>query len=75
MGRSLRRLAAVRRHPVPVHPDRGHKPGTAGLDEFVDRVVPLLQGRGSLRAGYTGTTLRDNLGIPVPVPGASAAVA
>jgi hypothetical protein len=21
---------------------------------------------GSLRAGYTGTTLRDNLGLPVP---------
>lgn len=35
-----------------------------GLDEFVDRVVPLLQERGSLRADYTGTTLRDNLGLP-----------
>jgi FMN-dependent oxidoreductase (nitrilotriacetate monooxygenase family) len=45
-----------------------------GLDEFVDRVVPLLQERGSLRAEYTGTTLRDNLGIPVPAPGAPAAV-
>jgi FMN-dependent oxidoreductase (nitrilotriacetate monooxygenase family) len=40
-----------------------------GLDEFVDQVVPLLQERGSLRADYTGTTLRDNLGIPVPAPG------
>lgn len=40
-----------------------------GLDEFVDRVVPLLQERGSLRAGYTGTTLRDNLGLaPVRTP-------
>jgi FMN-dependent oxidoreductase (nitrilotriacetate monooxygenase family) len=38
-----------------------------GLDEFVDRVVPLLQERGSLRAEYTGTTLRDNLGLP-PLP-------
>ncbi|WP_028047787.1 NtaA/DmoA family FMN-dependent monooxygenase [Cellulomonas sp. URHE0023] len=38
-----------------------------GLDEFVDKVVPLLQERGSLRADYTGTTLRDNLGLPVPV--------
>jgi FMN-dependent oxidoreductase (nitrilotriacetate monooxygenase family) len=38
-----------------------------GLDEFVDRVVPLLQERGSLRADYTGTTLRDNLGLP-PLP-------
>jgi FMN-dependent oxidoreductase (nitrilotriacetate monooxygenase family) len=37
-----------------------------GLDEFVDRVVPLLQERGSLRADYTGTTLRDNLGLPAP---------
>ncbi|MTE13553.1 NtaA/DmoA family FMN-dependent monooxygenase [Nocardia aurantiaca] len=35
-----------------------------GLDEFVDRVVPLLQDRGVLRADYTGTTLRDNLGLP-----------
>jgi FMN-dependent oxidoreductase (nitrilotriacetate monooxygenase family) len=35
-----------------------------GLDAFVDRVVPLLQERGSLRAEYTGTTLRDNLGLP-----------
>ena len=35
-----------------------------GLDEFVDQVVPLLQDRGALRADYTGTTLRDNLGLP-----------
>ncbi|KAA9111442.1 NtaA/DmoA family FMN-dependent monooxygenase [Microbacterium rhizomatis] len=38
----------------------------SGLDEFVDRVVPLLQERGSLRADYEGTTLRDNLGLRVP---------
>ncbi|PRB02961.1 F420-dependent methylene-tetrahydromethanopterin reductase, partial [Microbacterium sp. MYb72] len=38
----------------------------SGLDEFVDQVVPLLQERGSLRADYEGTTLRDNLGLPVP---------
>ena len=37
-----------------------------GLDEFVDKVVPLLQERGSLRADYAGSTLRDNLGLPVP---------
>ncbi|WP_181783236.1 NtaA/DmoA family FMN-dependent monooxygenase [Pseudonocardia pini] len=36
----------------------------SGLDGFVDKVVPLLQERGSLRADYTGTTLRDNLGLP-----------
>ena len=34
-----------------------------GLDEFVDRVVPLLQERGSFRTGYTGATLRDHLGL------------
>lgn len=34
-----------------------------GLDEFVDRVVPLLQERGSLRTEYTGDTLRDHLGL------------
>ena len=38
----------------------------SGLDEFVDRVVPLLQERGSLRTDYEGTTLRDNLGLPLP---------
>lgn len=38
----------------------------SGLDEFVDRVVPLLQDRGVLRTEYTGATLRDNLGLPVP---------
>ncbi|MET8871950.1 NtaA/DmoA family FMN-dependent monooxygenase [Nocardia sp. NPDC004604] len=35
-----------------------------GLDEFVDKVVPLLQDRGTLRTEYTGTTLRANLGLP-----------
>ncbi|MES0837026.1 NtaA/DmoA family FMN-dependent monooxygenase [Nocardiopsis tropica] len=35
-----------------------------GLDEFVDRVVPLLQERRALRAEYTGATLRENLGLP-----------
>ncbi|WP_405149680.1 NtaA/DmoA family FMN-dependent monooxygenase [Sphaerisporangium sp. NBC_01403] len=37
-----------------------------GLDDFVDHVVPLLQERGVFRADYTGTTLRDHLGIPMP---------
>jgi FMN-dependent oxidoreductase (nitrilotriacetate monooxygenase family) len=32
-----------------------------GLDEFVDRVVPLLQERGSYRTRYAGHTLRDHL--------------
>ncbi|MDH6192183.1 FMN-dependent oxidoreductase (nitrilotriacetate monooxygenase family) [Streptomyces sp. CZ24] len=39
-----------------------------GLDPFVDRVVPILQERGAFRAEYTGTTLRDHLGLPAPRP-------
>jgi alkanesulfonate monooxygenase SsuD/methylene tetrahydromethanopterin reductase-like flavin-dependent oxidoreductase (luciferase family) len=35
-----------------------------GLDDFVDRVVPLLQERGSFRAEYETTTLRGHLGLP-----------
>ncbi|MFE5831053.1 NtaA/DmoA family FMN-dependent monooxygenase [Streptomyces sp. NPDC056488] len=38
-----------------------------GLDDFVDRVVPLLQERGVFRAEYAGTTLRSHLGLPEPV--------
>lgn len=34
-----------------------------GLDDFVDRVVPLLQEKGVLRRDYTGPTLRDHLGL------------
>jgi len=34
-----------------------------GLDEFADTVVPLLQERGSFRTGYSGTTLREHLGL------------
>ena len=37
-----------------------------GLDGFVDQVVPLLQDRGALRTEYSGSTLRDNLGLPIP---------
>ncbi len=45
-----------------------------GLDEFVDTVVPLLQERGVYRSGYSGATLRENLGLSavppvVPLPG------
>jgi FMN-dependent oxidoreductase (nitrilotriacetate monooxygenase family) len=35
----------------------------AGLDPFVDLVVPLLQERGVFRTDYAGTTLRDHLGL------------
>ncbi|EOM78000.1 LLM class flavin-dependent oxidoreductase [Rhodococcus rhodnii] len=38
----------------------------AGLDEFVDTVVPELQDLGSFRTEYTGTTLREHLGLPRP---------
>lgn len=38
----------------------------AGLDEFVDKVIPELQERGSFRTEYTGTTLRDHLGLTHP---------
>lgn len=38
----------------------------AGLDEFVDQVVPELQRRGLFRREYEGATLRENLGLPRP---------
>lgn len=38
----------------------------SGLDEFVDRVVPRLVDRGVFRSEYTGSTLRDNLGLAPP---------
>jgi alkanesulfonate monooxygenase len=38
----------------------------AGLDDFVDRVVPELQRRGLFRREYEGKTLRENLGLPRP---------
>ncbi|WP_405874476.1 NtaA/DmoA family FMN-dependent monooxygenase [Streptomyces sp. NBC_00005] len=37
-----------------------------GLDEFVDRVVPLLQERGAFRTEYRGATLRSHLGLSEP---------
>jgi alkanesulfonate monooxygenase len=38
----------------------------AGLDDFVNRVVPELQRRGLFRREYEGATLRENLGLPRP---------
>lgn len=38
----------------------------AGLDDFVNGVVPELQRRGLFRTEYDGTTLRDHLGLPRP---------
>ena len=39
---------------------------TIEIDEFVDRVVPLLQERGVLRTEYEHPTLRGNLGLGDP---------
>lgn len=44
-----------------------------GLDDVLDQVVPLLQERGAFRTEYTGTTLRDHLGLARPAAGAGAA--
>jgi alkanesulfonate monooxygenase len=38
----------------------------AGLEDFVNKVVPELQRRGLYRREYEGTTLRENLGLPRP---------
>ena len=34
----------------------------AGIEDFVDLVIPVLQERGVFRRDYTGTTLREHLG-------------
>ncbi|WP_374009501.1 NtaA/DmoA family FMN-dependent monooxygenase [Leifsonia sp. LS-T14] len=38
----------------------------SGLDDIVDRLVPLLQERGIYPAEYAGETLRENLGLAWP---------
>jgi alkanesulfonate monooxygenase SsuD/methylene tetrahydromethanopterin reductase-like flavin-dependent oxidoreductase (luciferase family) len=38
----------------------------SGLDDLVDKVVPLLQEKGVFRTDYTGPTLRDHLGLAAP---------
>jgi hypothetical protein len=45
-----------------------HVPGA--YEDFVQFVVPELQRRGLFRKDYEGTTLRENLGLPVPTRGA-----
>jgi FMN-dependent oxidoreductase (nitrilotriacetate monooxygenase family) len=37
-----------------------------GFDAFTETVVPILRRRGLFREGYSGTTLRDHLGLPRP---------
>ncbi|WNC13820.1 LLM class flavin-dependent oxidoreductase [Brevibacillus brevis] len=39
---------------------------SGGLDDFLDQVVPELQKRGLFRTEYSGRTLRDHYGLPVP---------
>ncbi|UCJ15581.1 LLM class flavin-dependent oxidoreductase [Pseudomonas sp. MM211] len=38
----------------------------SGVESFVDEVVPLLRKRGVFRHEYSGSTLRDHLGLPYP---------
>ncbi|MFC3692345.1 LLM class flavin-dependent oxidoreductase [Chenggangzhangella methanolivorans] len=38
-----------------------------GLEIFVDEVVPILRKRGIFRHAYEGSTLRDHLGLAMPV--------
>ncbi|EHQ28922.1 LLM class flavin-dependent oxidoreductase [Mucilaginibacter paludis] len=38
----------------------------SGLSEFVEQVIPELQGRGLFRTAYEGRTLRENLGLKRP---------
>ncbi|KAF2020345.1 alkanesulfonate monooxygenase [Aaosphaeria arxii CBS 175.79] len=37
-----------------------------GLDDVTQRLVPVLQKRGLFRSDYTGSTLREHLGLPRP---------
>lgn len=41
----------------------------AGFDEFVAGVLPELTRRGLFRTDFSGTTLRENLGLPRPAGG------
>ena len=38
-----------------------------GFEEFVNQVIPILQERELFRKDYTGTTLREHLGLKRPV--------
>ena len=37
-----------------------------GLAAFVEQTLPILRRRGLFRDEYTGTTLREHLGLPRP---------
>jgi FMN-dependent oxidoreductase (nitrilotriacetate monooxygenase family) len=47
--------------------------GPSGIKAFVEHVVPILQHKGIFRSDYTGTTLREHLGLPKPLERFSAA--
>ncbi|GIG20079.1 flavin-dependent oxidoreductase F420-dependent methylene-tetrahydromethanopterin reductase [Cellulomonas chitinilytica] len=47
----------------------------SGLDDVVDLLVPALQERGAYRTAYTGTTLREHLGLRAPLTHRVAAAA
>ncbi|MGC7144768.1 MULTISPECIES: hypothetical protein [unclassified Ochrobactrum] len=34
-----------------------------GFNEFVEKVVPILQEKGVFRGNYAGETLKENLGL------------
>lgn len=38
----------------------------SSLDGLLDQVIPILQGRGTLRNAYRGKTLREHLDLPLP---------
>jgi FMN-dependent oxidoreductase (nitrilotriacetate monooxygenase family) len=38
----------------------------SALETFIDHVLPILRGKGLFREEYTGTTLREHYGLPVP---------
>ncbi|ATU95200.1 LLM class flavin-dependent oxidoreductase [Phyllobacterium zundukense] len=44
---------------------RGGTP--TAFDDFVDKVIPILQARHLFRDDYEGKTLRDHLGLPFPI--------
>jgi FMN-dependent oxidoreductase (nitrilotriacetate monooxygenase family) len=48
-------------------------PGT--YEDFARYIVPVLQRRGLVKTEYAGSTLRSNLGLPIPADGYEAVVA
>jgi hypothetical protein len=54
-GMTLRQIYMLLFHTMP-----------GGLRDFVEHVVPELQKRGMMRSAYTGSSLRDHLGLKRP---------